>query len=82
MNYFKDMTIQQIREELEDLDVVLTDAQFNALTYAELNDIGRKAHKVYKLNLRIGQTIAGAEGRLYPPLKSDNIPSVPNGEFR
>lgn len=80
--YFRSMTMQAIREELEELGVVLTDFQFNSLTYAELNSIGRKANKAYKLNRQIGNLVDGADSRNAPPLVSDDIPSVPDGQFR
>ena len=80
--YFRGMTLQQIRDELSELGIVLSDSAFNALTYAELNTIGRKAYKVYKLNRRIGNIVAHADDRLAPPLESDDTPSVPTGEFR
>jgi hypothetical protein len=80
--YFKGMTLQQIREELNELGIVLSDAEFNALTYAELNTIGSKAYKVYKLNREIGNIVGHADDKLAPPLESDNIPSTPPGEFR
>ena len=82
LNYFRGMTMRAIRNELMDLGVALTDTQFNTLTYAELNSIGRKAFKVYKLNHRIGSIIEGTESRNAPPLESDNTPSIPDGEFR
>lgn len=80
--YFKGMTLQQIREELDELGIILSDSAFNALTYTELNTIGRKAYKVYKLNRRIGNIVAHAENRLAPLLESDDTPSTPPGEFR
>ncbi len=82
MFYFKGMTLQQIREELNDLGIVLTDKQFNALTYAQLNSIGKKAFKAYKLTRRIGNIVAHAEREVMTPIVSDNKPSVPDGEFR
>jgi hypothetical protein len=81
MFYFKGMTLQQIREELDELGIVLTDKQFNALTYAQLNSIGRKAFKAYKLTNRIGNIVAHAEG-VATPIVSDNTPSTPPGDFR
>lgn len=81
MFYFKGMTLQQIREELNELGITLTDKQFNSLTYAQLNSIGKKAFKAYKLTHRIGNIVAHAEG-VATPIVSDNKPSVPDGEFR
>ena len=48
MLHFRGMSLQEIRDELKELGVPLTDAQFNALTYAELNKMGRKAYKAYR----------------------------------
>jgi hypothetical protein len=81
MFYFKGMTLQQIREELDDLGVVLTNKEFNSLTYAQLNSIGKKAYKAYKLTHLIGEIVAHAE-EVATPIVSDNKPSVPDGEFR
>ncbi len=80
--YFKGMTLRQIRKELDALGIVLSDSVFNALTYAELNTLGRKAYKVYKLNRKIGNIVANAENRVAPLLESDDTPSTPPGEFR
>ena len=83
LNYFRGMTMQEIRSELEELGVVLTDAQFNSLTYAELNSVGRKAFKAYKLAYQIGKIVNGADdGNVAPSLENDGTPSVPDGEFR
>ena len=83
-NYFRGVAMQDIRRELADLGIVLTDAQFNSLTYAELNSIGRKAFKAYKLTNQVGNIVEGAVNRDAPPpiLVSDDTPSTPSGEFR
>lgn len=65
MFYFAGMTMQQIRQELEELGVVLTDEQFFALTYAELTKIGKKAYKIYKLNNQINTTIGKSSDPSY-----------------
>ena len=82
--YFRGMAMQDIRSELATLGIVLTDAQFNSLTYAELNSIGRKAFKAYKLTHQVGNIVEGAINRSAPTttLVSDDTPSVPDGEFR
>ena len=82
MFYFKGMTLQHIREELNNLGIALTDKQFNALTYAQLNSIGRKAFKAYKLTHRIGNIVARAEEVTTPIAICSDEPSVPDGEFR
>ena len=69
--YFRGMTMQAIRSELADLGIVLTDAQFNSLTYAELNSIGRKAFKAYKLTNQIGNIVEGAVNRNAPTLETE-----------
>lgn len=76
--------MQNIRRELADLGIVLTDAQFNSLTYAELNSIGRKAFKAYKLINQISNIVEGSVNRNDPTplLVSDDTPSTPSGEFR
>ena len=83
-NYFRGVPMQNIRSELTALGIVLTDAQFNSLTYAELNSVGRKAFKAYKLTHQIGSIVDGAINRNAPApaLVSDDTPSTPSGEFR
>ena len=57
MFYFTGMTMQQIRKELEELGVVLTDEQFFSLTYAQLTKIGKKAYKIHKLHNQINTIV-------------------------
>lgn len=83
-SYFRGMSMKEIRSELSALGIVLTDAQFNALTYAELNSIGRKAFRAYKLTNQVGNIVEDAVNRNAdkPVVVSDDTPSTPSGEFR
>lgn len=49
MKKFKGMSLRAIRSRLERLGVEMSDTQFYALSYAELETIGRKAEKAYRL---------------------------------
>lgn len=62
MLHFRGMSLQEIRDELKELGVPLTNEQFNALTYAELNKMGRKAYKAYRLYKQVDD-IVKAKGK-------------------
>ena len=63
MLHFRGMSLQEIRDELKELGVPLTNEQFNALTYAELNKMGRKAYKAYRLYKQVDDIVkASPEG--------------------
>lgn len=49
MKKFKGMSLRAIRSHLERLGVEMNDIQFYALSYAELETIGHKAEKAYRL---------------------------------
>lgn len=60
--YFRGMSLQEIRDDLKELGVPLTNEQFNSLTYAELNKMGRKACKAYCLYKQV-EEIVKAKGK-------------------
>lgn len=49
MKMFNEMSLKTIRNRLSKVGVILTDEQFNALTYSELRKIYKKAQKAYSL---------------------------------
>lgn len=57
MKKFKEMSLKAIRSRLERLGVEMSDTQFYALSYAELEIIGRKAEKAYRLYEQIDKIL-------------------------
>lgn len=57
MKKFKGMSLRAIRSRLERLGVEMSDTQFYALSYAELETIGRKAEKAYRLYEQIDKIL-------------------------
>lgn len=68
MMHFSGMTLQEIRSELKELGVPLTDEQFNSLTYAELNKMGRKAYKAYRLYKQVDDIVKASKEKAKPPI--------------
>jgi hypothetical protein len=62
------MSLHEIRVELNKLGVSLTNEQFNSLTYAELNKMGRKAYKAYRLYKQVDDIVkAKGKEKATPP---------------
>ena len=68
MLHFRGMSLQEIRDELKELGVPLTNEQFNSLTYAELSKMGRKAYKAYRLYKQVDDIVkAKGKEKATPP---------------
>ena len=74
MMHFSGMTLQEIRSELKELGVPLTDEQFNSLTYAELNKMGRKAYKAYRLYKQVDDIVKASKEKAKPPIIQGAMP--------
>lgn len=49
MKMFNEMSLKSIRTRLEKVGVLMTDAQFNSLTYSELRKVYKKSKRAYAL---------------------------------
>lgn len=71
MKKFKGMSLRAIRSRLERLGVEMNDIQFYALSYAELETIGRKAEKAYRLYEQIDKILARPNVALNAALQAE-----------
>lgn len=71
MKKFKGMSLRAIRSRLERLGVEMSDIQFYALSYAELETIGRKAEKAYRLYEQIDKILTQPSVALNTALQAE-----------
>ena len=71
MKKFKGMSLRAIRSRLERLGVEMNDIQFYALSYAELEVIGRKAEKAYRLYEQIDKILTQPSVALNAALQTE-----------
>ena len=86
MKMFNEMSLKSIRTRLENVGVVMSDTQFNSLTYSELRTIYHKSKKAYKLYEQVDaiidkKKVPTPEVPMGKVVFSDT-PSSPEGEFR
>ena len=88
MKMFNEMSLKSIRTRLENVGVVMSDTQFNSLTYSELRTIYHKSKKAYKLYEQVDAIIDKKKVPTPDPevpmgkVVFSDTPSVPEGEFR
>ena len=77
MKMFSEMSLKSIRGKLEKVGVTMSNDQFNALTYSELNKVYKKSAKAYKLYEQVDAIINKAQAPTPTvPMTNDNPKSV------
>lgn len=77
MKMFSELSLKSIRTKLAKVGVTMTDEQFNALTYAELKKVYRKASKAYKLYEQVDAIVNKTKAPTPEmPLLNDNPKAV------